>query len=124
MGEVARGEVGLGPVEDAVEARAIVGDEGEEEGVGLALAGGAVAGGVVDDAALVVDRVLGVGLPEGPGGLGGDLGGGLGAAADGGGGEQEDGSHDLSGQDLSGEDLSGGELSGGEGGYGAGPGRA
>ncbi len=69
-GEIAGGEVGFGPVEELVEVGLVVVDEGEEHGVGLAFAGGAVAGGAVDDAALGVEEALGVGLPERPGLLG------------------------------------------------------
>lgn len=75
LGEIGGGEVGFGPGEEAVEAGAIVGDQGEEHAVALALRGGTAAGDLVDDAALAVDHAISVVLPEGPGLLGAAAGG-------------------------------------------------
>ena len=49
---------------------AVIGDQGEKEGVCLAFAGGAVTASVVDDSSLPVDDLLRIAVPEGPSLLG------------------------------------------------------
>jgi len=46
--------------------RFVVVDQREEERIRLALAGGAIAGAAIDDAALVVEKALRVRLPQRP----------------------------------------------------------
>ena len=68
--EIAAGQIGLGPGEDAVEGGAIVVGQRKEEGVGLAFRGGVlISVGIEDAAALRVDEARRVGVPELPGTL-------------------------------------------------------
>ncbi len=66
-GKVASRQVGFRPVQQLRKARAIVIDQCEEHGVSLPFAGGPIARRVIDDAALGVEKVLRVRLPQRPG---------------------------------------------------------
>ena len=54
--EIAAGEIGLGPGEDAVEGGAIVVGQSKEQGVGLAFGGGVLISVGIEDAAALRDR--------------------------------------------------------------------
>ena len=64
--EISVGQVVLGPMEERVEAAAVVGYEGEEHPISLTFAGGAITSAMVDDPALGVERVASVALPQWP----------------------------------------------------------
>src|SRR5258708_38588366 len=62
--QITRGQVSLGPVQQSVEARAVIGHQGEEHCIGLPFRCGAVTRVMIDNADPTVHEASSIALPK------------------------------------------------------------